>query len=104
MADFLYTFKPKRADFMMTMTDAERSVMAEHTAHLLALLGDGKLLFAGVCLDGAFAVAAFRADSAEAGATVFENDPAVKAGIVDAELHPFHLSMLQDKPPTLFGA
>ena len=102
MPEFIYTFRPKRRDFVQTMTDAERQTMREHTQHLVTLHSRGELLFAGPCLDGAFALAAFTAESPEHAARIFNADPAVRAGIVQAELHPFHLSFLIGRTPTLF--
>ena len=77
--------------------------MADHTRYLMKLHTEGSLLFAGPCLDGAFAIAAFSAASEEVAHEMFATDPAVRAGIVTASLHPFHASFITGRLPALLG-
>ncbi len=86
---FLMLFKAPREDFIKTMTDEERSVMSAHAEHCKTLAAEGRIVLLGACKDGARGVLVFRAVSEEAAREFFENDPAVKSGIVEPELHPF---------------
>jgi uncharacterized protein YciI len=99
MPQFVYQFKPKREQFVQTMTAEEREVMGRHTQYLARLHAEGTLILAGPCLDGAFALNVFAADSPEAAARILEEDPAVRGGLVHAELHPFHVSFLKGEAP-----
>jgi uncharacterized protein len=43
----------------------------------------------GACLDGAFGMVMYKAESEEIAIGMFENDPLVKSGITNTEFHPF---------------
>lgn len=68
--------------------------MSEHFGYLQSLLGEGKLLLAGPCLDGTFGIVIYQADSDQEAENIMMDDPAVKAGIMTAEFHPFKVSLL----------
>lgn len=44
------------------------------------------------CLDGAFGMVMYKAESEESARSMFENDPLVKSGIANTEFHPFKVS------------
>lgn len=90
---FVYLLRPRRADFLATMTAAEEDVMGAHFAHLQAVLADGNLILAGPCEDAAFGIVVFRSDSPEEAARLMAADPAVRGGLMDAEIHPFRVSL-----------
>jgi len=77
-------------------TDEENAAVARHFDQLRRLLGQGKLVLAGrtVNLDPAgFGLALLEGvDEAEARA-IMENDAAVTAGVMTAELFPFRLAL-----------
>jgi uncharacterized protein YciI len=79
------------------MSSEEEMVMSEHFERLKRALADGVLVLAGPCLDGDFGIVVFRAKSEEEAKEFMENDPAVKHGIMIAELHPFHVSLIEDR-------
>lgn len=89
---FLYLIRP-RPGFIETMTPAEEAVMDEHFAYLQSLQARGSLRLAGPCLDGAFGIVLLIVDSAEEAQGMMEADPAVRSGIVQAEIHPFKISL-----------
>jgi len=95
--EFVYLFKPKRENFMQSMTQEEMAAMGRHSDYCKCLFGEGKIVQAGVCLDGAYGIVVFKAESLEAAQLIFDNDPAVRAGVVDGELHPYQVSLLQNK-------
>ncbi|WP_243359431.1 YciI family protein [Fundidesulfovibrio terrae] len=86
---YLMLFKAKRDDFVKTMTAEEKALMEEHAAHCRGLAARDRIVLMGVCPDGAYGVMVFRADSDEEARRFFDEDPAVKAGVVHPELHPF---------------
>lgn len=92
--NFIYTIKPVRSDFNDSSTPEEDRIMSEHFAYLQSLLGQGKLLLAGPCLDATFGVVIFSADSEEEAEQIMSNDPAVRGGVMIGEVHPFKVSLL----------
>jgi hypothetical protein len=50
VSEWVFFMHPPRADFIATMTDAERSAFDAHAAWLRTLLADGVLIVAGPCL------------------------------------------------------
>lgn len=95
--EFVYLFKPKRENFMQSMTQEEMAAMGKHSEYCQGLFSEGKIVQAGACVDGAYGIVVFKAESPEAAQHIFENDPAVRAGVVNGELHPYRVSMLQTK-------
>ena len=91
--EFVETLKPRRENFIATMTPEEKAVMAEHGSYAHRLFDEGKILLGGVATDGAIGIIVLRVESADEAREIFENDPAVKAGIGDAELHPFRVGL-----------
>lgn len=86
---YLMIFRPNRDDFVATMTPEEKGVMGAHVARCQELGAQGKVVLLGVCPDGAYGIMVFRAGSEDEAWRIFDEDPAVKAGIVTPELHPF---------------
>lgn len=92
--EFISLLRPKRANFLATITHEERAVMEEHMIYLRDLYDRGKILFGGAATDGSFGILVYKADSADEAEQLYTNDPAVRAGIGHAELHPFHVGYL----------
>jgi len=95
---FLYLIKPNRATFIDDMTPQEEAVMAEHFGYLKRLLAEGRLVFAGPCLDGAFGVVVLEVEAEETAFQLMMEDPSVRAGVMAPELHPFRLSLPRRQP------
>ena len=91
--EFLETLRPKRENFVATMTQDEKAVMGAHFAYNDRLFAEGKILLGGAATDGAIGIIVLRVDSPDEAREIFENDPAVKAGIGPAELHRFRLGL-----------
>jgi len=81
------------------MTPGEEAVMERHFTYLQGLLARGSLVLAGPCLDGAFGIVILRTASPDEtqamdeARSMMEGDPAIRAGIMQAELHPFKISL-----------
>jgi uncharacterized protein YciI len=95
--EFLYVFTPKRENFITTMTLEEQIAFMQHLSYTAALSAEGKLIFSGACTDGSYGTIVFNAPSLEAAEEIFNNDPAVKAQIVNATLHPFRVGSIRSK-------
>lgn len=87
-----------RPDLIATMTDDEKKTLGEHFEYLKALTEKGTVVLAGPCTDGTGpGIVVFTAPNEPAAMELMNGDPAVKAGIFKAELHPMRLSLLRGR-------
>lgn len=93
---FIYVIWAPRKDFMKTITKEEEDIMGQHFEYLKVLFQKEKLILAGPCLDSAFGIIVFTAESEEEAQKIMEDDPSVKAGVMKAELHCFKVSLLKN--------
>jgi uncharacterized protein YciI len=75
-------------------TPEEEARLGEHVDYLERALEDGKLILAGPCVDGEFGVVLFRAATDDEALEFMQADPAVRHGLMTAELHPFRVSLM----------
>lgn len=64
-----------------------------HFVRLQRACAEGTVRLAGPATDGAFGIVIFEAVDETAARAFAADDPAVLAGVMTAELHPFHVSM-----------
>lgn len=88
---YISTMRPKRPGFLASMTPEEKAVMEQHLAYVQRLVDQGKLVLGGAATDGAIGVLVLRVGSDEEARRIFDDDPAVRAGIGHSELHPFRV-------------
>lgn len=92
---YLYKTELTRPERAESMPEEDERIIEEHFRYLKDMLDAGELLMAGPCLDFAFGVVVFEASSITTARKIMENDPAVKSGVMKAELHPFKVSLLR---------
>lgn len=92
---FVYVVKLARPELHEKMSKEEEAIVDEHFERLKIGVAEGKVILAGPCLDKAFGIVVFQASSEKEAYEYMKNDPAVKKGIMTAELHPFRISLLQ---------
>lgn len=66
--------------------------MEAHRAYLGWLQEKTTVYLVGPCLDHAFGIVIFEAESLEAARALMAHDPAVTRGVMVPELHPFHIA------------
>jgi uncharacterized protein YciI len=93
MTEYIYLIHPFRQELAFHPTPEEEVILGEHLAYLQQAAAQGSLVLAGPSLDGIFGVAIFRAEDEHAAEQFMFNDPAVKGGLMVAELHPFRVSV-----------
>jgi uncharacterized protein len=93
MQPYVYIIRATRPGFQQAPTGAEEDMMGVHFDYLKKLLQDKILLLAGPCLDRAFGLVIFQAESDAAARQIAQDDPSVKAGIMSVEVHPFRISL-----------
>jgi uncharacterized protein YciI len=92
--DFISLIRPKRLDFLTTMTLEEQETMARHTEYVKNMIAQGNIFLDGGAPDGTLGVLIYRVDSAIEARRLFYSDPAVIAGIGYPELYPFTIGHL----------
>lgn len=95
MPTFAYVLRLARQNAFGNLSPEEEAIIDEHFGYLKKGLTERKLILAGPCLDGDFGIVIFRAASKEEAEEFVENDPAVKNRIMNAELHPFRVSLIE---------
>jgi len=100
MNQYMYVFGPGDRPELRTdpssWTDEDNAVGAAHYGRLRDATVDGKVIFAGLALDGdGPAVVVFEADDESAARTFMDTDPFVSEGLFTATLHPFHASLVR---------
>jgi uncharacterized protein YciI len=89
LLQFIGLARPKRENFVQNMTDEEKAVFAEHFAYVEKLHSERKLVISGACLDGAFGMIIYHAETETEARAMFDNDPLTKSDITATEFHPF---------------
>jgi uncharacterized protein YciI len=95
---YLYRIQPNRLE-MVTHgpTDEEASILSEHFNYLKSLTKQGVVLVFGRTQNNdtsTFGITIFRAESEDAARSIMNNDPAVKKGLMRAELFPYKVAGL----------
>ncbi|WP_430787527.1 YciI family protein [Virgibacillus flavescens] len=93
MDEFVYIIRPVKNNFIDTMTEEENQIMERHFQYLQELQAEKKLILAGPCLDGAFGIVIFLSESLDTARAIMEKDPSVLAGLMNAEVHPYRVSL-----------
>ena len=85
-------------------TEREAEIIGEHFAHLKALVGDGTVLVAGRTTtsdERSFGIVIFVAESEARAQAIVQADPAVKHGVMRAELFPYRIALWSPKGPSV---
>jgi uncharacterized protein YciI len=100
---FLYRIRPTRPDMLATgPTEREQRIVQAHFAHLQSLTAAGVVLVAGRTTTEdaqAFGLVVFQAESQAAAEQLMNDDPAVRDGVMSAELFPFRVALWSAQGP-----
>ena len=103
MQQFLYRIQPTRLAMLTDgPTEREAAVVREHFAYLQALVSAGTLLMAGRTTNNderTFGIAIFQVESDASANEIMQNDPAVKHGVMRAELFPYRIALWSPQGP-----
>ena len=98
MMQFLYRITPTRLGMVTEgPTDAEEAILTRHFNYLKSLTDQGTVLLFGRTQNAdetAFGIAIFQAESKDEAHSIMNNDPAIKEGIMHAELYPYKVAGL----------
>jgi len=97
MPEYLYTIQPTRVAMLVEgPTPEEAAIVSQHFDYLSALVQSAVVVLAGRTLttdERSFGIVILRAESDDDARSIMENDPAVKAGVMRAELYPYRIAL-----------
>ncbi len=98
VSQYIYRIQPTRRDMLATgPTEREQEIISSHFDYLKNLCDLGRLVLAGRTLttsEQGFGIAILNVNSEESAREIMANDPAVKLGVMRAELFPFRVALL----------
>jgi len=95
MPVFVYVLKLANSKSPERMSLEDEAIVDEHFEYLKRALTEGKLTLAGRCLNGEFGIVIFHAESENQAEEFMKNDPAIKKGVMTAELYPFRVALVK---------
>lgn len=97
MNEFIYTLRARRPGLVIDGPSPEESpVIERHVRYLSELASDGTVILAGRTQnrdESSFGIVIVRAESRKRAERVMSRDPAVEAGLMEAELYPFRVAV-----------
>lgn len=99
MKQFLYLLKPARLGMVTEgPTPAEAETVSRHFAYLTDLTNKGVMILVGRTQnndESTLGIVIFEAEDESAARNIMENDPAVKGGVMTAELYPYQIALMR---------
>ncbi len=97
MAHYLYRIQPTRAAMLIEGTTPEEgAIIEQHFAYLQDLTAQGVVILAGRTLNtdpSGFGIVIFRAVDDDDARALMNSDPAVRQGVIRAELFPYRIAL-----------
>lgn len=101
MPHYLYRIQASRPAMLVSgLTEHETATMAAHFAYLKRLTDEGVMILVGRTLNTdptCFGLAVFQAVNDEAAQGIMAHDPAVQAGVMNAELFPYRVALISER-------
>jgi uncharacterized protein YciI len=99
MNQYLYFLKPARLGMVTEgPTPEEAETVSRHFAYLEDLTEKGVMILMGRTQnrdETTFGIAIFEAEDESAARMIMEADPAVRAGVMRAELYPYRIALMR---------
>ena len=97
MATYIYKIVPVNQAEALNPSPETMEILSAHFQYLQQAQAAGKLFLAGPCEDATFGIVIFYADTPAEAQAFMDNDPAIIYNIMQAEVHPFRISLLADE-------
>ena len=98
ISQFLYRIQPTRPAMLSDgATPEEDALTAQHFRYLQTLTEQGVVILAGRTLNtdpSSFGIIIFNAESEDVARSIVDNDPAVRGGVMRAELFPYRVALI----------
>ena len=99
MPQFLYLLKPTRLGMVTEgPTPEETETVSRHFAYLTDLTEKGVMILVGRTQnndENTLGIAIFEAEDESAARMIMEADPAVRAGVMCADLYPYQIALMR---------
>lgn len=103
MNQYLYQLRPADPEMLVRGTSQrEEDIVASHFAYLQGLLEQGVVLMAGRTItedEDTFGIVVLEAESEPIARQLMAADPAVRDGLMNAQLFPYRTALWSDKGP-----
>lgn len=97
-AAWVYLIRPTREDLIETMSPDEQATIGAHFEYLKRLTSEGVVVAGGPTMDKPpLGIVIFQSRDEPSARAIMEGDPAVRAGVFKAELHPMRLPLLRGR-------
>jgi uncharacterized protein YciI len=101
MPQFIYRIQPARLGILTEKpTETEMKTIGEHFEYLQKLVAAGVVFMAGRTMtadEKTFGLVIFQAATETEAVALMQNDPAVKLGVMKAELFPYRVALWSSK-------
>lgn len=98
--EYIYVIRPTRPAMLTEgPNQAEKEALGGHIEHLNTLAREGVVLLAGrtqTADENTFGIVIFKAGSYGEAQRLMESDPAVSAGVMQANLYPYKVAVLSE--------
>jgi uncharacterized protein YciI len=99
MQQWIYMLKPVRREMVTEgATSEEAEIVGRHFAYLKGLTKEGVMILMGRTQnndESTFGIAIFEAEDEAGARAIMENDPAVKNGVMTANLYPYKVALMR---------
>jgi uncharacterized protein len=89
-----YAFIHSPGPNWLTDQPITKQPLTGHFQYMSRLEAEGKLILGGGFTDGSGAMGVLQVSNLEEACEIIENDPAVKDGIVTAQIHPWYVTVV----------
>ncbi|MEH7225166.1 YciI family protein [Bacillus sp. JJ1566] len=101
MEQYIYTLKlvPRLLD-EQNWNEGENQIIKEHFNKLKALMEENTVILAGKTQtndESTFGIVILQAESEQEAKKLMENDPAVKEGIMTAQIYPYRIALFNNR-------
>lgn len=98
---FIYRIMPTRLEMLTDgPTERESEITSQHFAYLKDLVEKGVVILAGRTLSAdekTFGITILNAENEEIARKIMEDDPAVREGVMNAELFHYRIALIAEK-------
>lgn len=98
---YLYRIRPARPAMLTEgPTPEEEAIVGAHFTYLRGLTERGVVILAGRTLNSderSFGIVVFNAEDDDAAGQIVRDDPAVRGGVMTAELFPYRVALIRER-------
>ena len=98
---YLYRIMPTRLEMLTEgPTQRESEITSQHFAYLKELVEEGVVILAGRTLNSdekTFGITLLNAKNEDIARQIMQDDPAVREGVMNAELFPYRIALIAEK-------